>query len=97
VPHAATQKQDSKPKPEPKAEVEVLYNGRTEEFKYHPGETVKELLDKALQRFGVVQNPHLMSLFDDDGTELADDLTLAQAKVKRGEELVLRQSAVKGG
>jgi hypothetical protein len=93
----ATNKEQPKPKPTPKAEVEVLYNGRIEEFKYHPTETVKALLEKALALFGVVQNPHLMSLFDDDGEELEDELTLAKAKVKRGEELVLRTSAVKGG
>lgn len=91
---AVPEKSAGKKKPKT---VSVFYNGRTEAFDYEAEESVKALLDQALQRFGVVQNPHMMSLFNEAGAELKDDETLKKAKVKAGDELVLRQSAVKGG
>lgn len=75
----------------------VIYNGREEEFRYKPRETVGELLAQALLRFGVTTNTHLMSLFDDQNTELNEQFTLREANVEPGSTLVLRQSVVKGG
>jgi hypothetical protein len=82
---------------EKKTDVAILYNGRTKEFTRKADETVGALLAKAIERFEVVSEPHRLSLFDVEGRELPDNETLKQAKVKAGDELVLRQSTVKGG
>lgn len=81
----------------PKLAVAVLYNGRIEAFGYHPEQRVHALLSQALEKFAIVQNANLMSLFDAAGNELSGDASLAEAGVKPGDELVLRQSSVKGG
>jgi hypothetical protein len=80
-----------------KTDIAVLYNGRIDRFAHKADETVGTLLAKAIERFGVVSEPHRLSLFDATGRELPDAETLHQAKVKAGAELVLRQSTVKGG
>jgi hypothetical protein len=80
-----------------KTDVAIIYNGRTKEFTRKPDETVGTLLAKAIERFEVTSEPHRLSLFDAEGRELSDTETLKQAKVKAGDELVLRQSTVKGG
>jgi hypothetical protein len=82
-------------KPE-KGTVTVLYNGREEDFKYHSHEQVNALLQQALNAFDVSTNRHLMSLYE-DGNELTDGESLEDARVEAGDELVLRQSVVKGG
>jgi len=85
-----------KPAP-PATKVAVTYNGRIKEFHYKKKELVGELLKKAVEAFGIVQNAHLLSLFDSAGHELNEALSLADAGVEPGDELVLRQSVVKGG
>ena len=77
--------------------VEVVYNGVGKRIEVEPEEQVRTLLQKAIAVFGVVQNPHLLGLFRQDGTELPDGETLERAGVKAGELLVLRPSAVRGG
>ena len=81
----------------PKNKVAVLYNGVTQEFHYNPEETVEKLLKKSVRDFGIVDNQHLLSLFDAAGAELADASTLVAAGVKAGDDLVLRPGVVKGG
>jgi hypothetical protein len=77
--------------------VEIVHNGKVKQFHFEPDEMVAVLLAKAIERFGVVGNPHMQSLYDAEGRELPDAETLDQAGVKAGDELVLRQSQVKGG
>lgn len=77
--------------------VIVLYNGTDKTIEYAPHETVRALLDKAIAAFGIGQNQHLMALYDPAGQELGDNSSLEAAGVKPGEELVLRQSVVRGG
>jgi hypothetical protein len=77
--------------------IAVLYNGPIHEFAYHPEERAGALLEQARRVFHITVNPHLMGLFDSDGRELVDDETLSQNKVKAGDELILRQSIVRGG
>jgi len=78
-------------------EVTVLYNGVKKLFEVRRDELVKMLLDEAIQRFGPINNPHLLGLFTKTGVELRDDQTIEVAGVKPHEELLLRPSSVKGG
>jgi hypothetical protein len=87
----------AKPKPKPKTDVAILYNGATQEFRYKAEETVEKLLKKAIRSFGIADNQHLLSLFNAAGAELPDASTLADAGVKAGDNLVLRPGVVKGG
>jgi len=77
--------------------VDVSYNGSTRKFDYEPQELVQTLLQQAVQAFGISMNAHMMSLYDEKGRELPDAATLKKAGVGRGDDLVLRQSVVKGG
>ncbi len=52
--------------------VAIIYNGREEAFTYKAEEPVGELLQRALRKFGVTSNAHLMSLFDADNRELPE-------------------------
>ena len=78
-------------------QVEVLYNGTKKPFEVRREETVKALLDKAINAFGPLPNPHTLSLYNAAGDELNDAQTIAQAGVKPRDVLLLRPSKVKGG
>lgn len=78
-------------------QVEVMYNGVLKEFHYRPEERVEHLLNRARREFNVTLNPHLMGLFAEDGHELTDAQTLSEAHVEPDQELILRQSRVRGG
>jgi hypothetical protein len=78
-------------------QVAVLYNGEIREFAYHPQEHAEVLLQQARHAFGITTNPHLMGLFDLAGRELSDSESLSENHVTAGEELLLRQSVVRGG
>jgi len=84
-------------KVEKKFEVKVIYNGVDKKLELQHGETVKQVLDQAIQIFGPLPQPHLMALFNEAGTELSDALTVDQAGIKAKDRLLLRPSAVKGG
>lgn len=77
--------------------VVVTYNGEDKSIDYKPHEKVKEVLERAMNAFGITNNRHLLSLFTEAGAELADDELMEAAGVTPGEVLVLRQSTVKGG
>ncbi len=77
--------------------VEVSYNGIDKRFEVEAEERVKALLQQAISAFGVTQQPHLLSLFRQDGTELSDDQSIEQAGIEPGQVLLLRPSKVKGG
>jgi hypothetical protein len=78
-------------------QVSIVHNGEAKRFPYHKDDLVGRLREQALAAFGIVNGPHLFGLFRLDGTELEDARTLHQMKVKAGDELVLRQSIVRGG
>jgi Protein of Unknown function (DUF2604) len=82
---------------ERKFAVEVSYNGIDKPFQVEPEERVKALLQQAISAFGITQQPHIQSLFREDGTELSDDQSIEQAGIKPGDVLLLRPSKVKGG
>jgi hypothetical protein len=77
--------------------VMVLYNGQVAEFKFHTHERVSALLEQALDRFHIVAERQLMALFNAAGAELPGGSTVGEAGVRPGDELVLRQTVVKGG
>lgn len=76
--------------------ITVFYGADSKEFPFDKDGLVSDLLAAAVQAFSIVTNAHLMSLYD-EGRELTDASTLKDEKVKEKSELVLRQSAVKGG
>jgi len=84
-------------KVEKKFEVEVIYNGVDKELEIRLGETVKQVLDRAIQVFSPLPQPHLMALFNEAGAELNDASTVDQAGIRPKDRLLLRPSQVKGG
>lgn len=77
--------------------VVVIYNGIKKPVKVTEDELIKAVLAQAILEFGPLPNPHTLSLFTLQGQELNDNLTVKQAELHPGEELLLRPSQVKGG
>ena len=82
---------------EKKFVVEIVYNGVTKPLQVQPEEQVTALLQKAIATFGITQNPHLLSLFRQDGSVVPENESVERAGLKPGEILLLRPNAVKGG
>jgi hypothetical protein len=78
-------------------QVEIVYNGVTKPFHVEKQEQVTALLKRAIEEFRIVQNPHLLSLYRLDGSQVPEQGTVEQAHLKPGEVLLLRPNAVKGG
>lgn len=77
--------------------IEVLYNGLTEPIDVNVHQPVRAVLEHAENAFHITQNRHLLSLFREDGSEVSDHQSVAEAALWPGERLALRPSAVKGG
>lgn len=77
--------------------VEIDYNGLVKEVNGEPQEKVRALLERAENEFKITQNRHTLALFNASGVELNDALSLREAGVTDGDELLLRPSRVKGG
>ena len=58
---------------EKKFEVKIVYNGLEKEIKVELDETVKQVLDRAIQVFAVTQQPHLLALYTAAGQELTNE------------------------
>lgn len=82
---------------EKKFEVDVVYNGVTKDVRVEPNEQVTALLQKAIAVFGITQQPHLLSLFRQDGSLVPENESVERAGLKPDELLLLRPNAVKGG
>lgn len=82
---------------EKKFVVEIVYNGVTKPLQVESEEQVTALLQKAIAVFGITQNPHLLSLYRQDGTVVPENESVERAGLKPGEILLLRPNAVKGG
>ncbi|MDE1468326.1 DUF2604 domain-containing protein [Aurantiacibacter sp. D1-12] len=78
-------------------EIGVKYNGLTKQVETSNAELISALLQKAISTFGITSNQHILSLFDEEGSELKDAETVKQSKVKKKDTLLLRPSAVKAG
>jgi hypothetical protein len=82
---------------EKKFAVEVIYNGVEKSLEVEAHESVTALLQKAITEFHISQNPHLLSLFREDGSVVPENETIERAGIKPHEILLLRPNAVKGG
>jgi hypothetical protein len=82
---------------EKKFAVQVVYNGVTKPLQVEPEERVTALLQQAIAAFGVTQQPHLLSLFRQDGTLVPENESVERAGLSPDEVLLLRPNAVKGG
>jgi hypothetical protein len=77
--------------------IEVVYDGVTKSFEVRHEETVKTLLDQAVEKFGPIPNAHTLGLYNKAGAELDINQTLDAAGVKPGDKLLMRPSQVRGG
>lgn len=82
---------------EKKFDVEIVYNGVTKLLKIDAEELVSALLQKSIAVFCITQNPHLLSLFRQDGSVVPENESIERAGLKPCEVLLLRPNAVKGG
>jgi proteasome lid subunit RPN8/RPN11 len=80
-----------------KFEVEIVYNGITKPLKVESHESVAAVLQRAIAEFHITQNPHLLSLFRQDGSVVPENESVERAGLKPEEVLLLRPNAVKGG
>lgn len=78
-------------------DVFVSYNGVEKSFTVNVNEPVHVLLNKAIKEFGVTNQPHILSLFNQSNMELPDAAKLGEVGVKPGDHLLMRPGAVKGG
>lgn len=95
--HRVSDKQQEKAKGRPEFEVIVIYNGLSKPIEIKHDETIKQVLDRAIQVFSPLPNPHTLSLFTEKGVELADTATVKESHLHPHEKLLLRPSQVKGG
>lgn len=82
---------------EKKFDVEIIYNGISKPLGVELQESVAAILQKAITEFHITQNPHLLSLFRQDGSVVPENESVERAGLKPGEVLLLRPNAVKGG
>lgn len=78
-------------------DVTVVYNGLPRPLEVSKDELVGSMLAKALAAFGNLPAPHTLGLYDAEGRELPDSQSVKDAKVKKGDRLLLRPSTVKAG
>jgi hypothetical protein len=77
--------------------INVNYNGVTRILEIEGHESVVSVLQRAIQLFGVTQQPHLLSLFTASGQAVDERESAAAAGLAPGTEVFLRQNVVKGG
>jgi hypothetical protein len=82
---------------EKKFAVEISYNGITKQLEVEREEQVAAVLQKAIAEFHITQNPHLLSLYRQDGSQVPENESVKRAGIKPREVLLLRPNAVKGG
>lgn len=78
-------------------EITVVYNGLAKPITVSKDETISSVLAKAIAAFGNLPAPHTLALYDANGRDLPDGETVKDAKVKKGDRLLLRPSTVKAG
>lgn len=82
---------------EKKFVVEIIYNGITKKLQVEPEERVTAVLQRAIAEFHITQNPHLLSLYQQDGSLVPENESVERAGIKPREVLLLRPNVVKGG
>ena len=78
-------------------DVAVIYNGVEKKVEVRPDETVKSVLDRVINIFGPLPQPHTLALYNSAGAELNEVGTVSQAGIHPHDRLLLRPSQVKGG
>lgn len=78
-------------------EITINYNGLVKPIDVNKDETIGDVRTRATALFGITDSPHVLGLFPQEGAELSDTETVKDAKVKKGDQLLLRQSAVRAG
>ena len=79
-------------------DIEVVYNGLSKTISVTKDELLSSVLAKSIAAFGNLPTPHLLGLYDADGNELKNEQqTVHDAKIKKGDRLLLRPSTVKAG
>lgn len=78
-------------------DITVVYNGLSKPLEVIKGQSIGTVLASALAAFGNLPAPHTLGLYDAEGRELPDGETVKDAKVKKGDRLLLRPSTVKAG
>ena len=78
-------------------ETVVIYNGLEKSVTVNADQAVQAVLEHAIKAFGITQNAHLLSLFNEAGAELPGNTSVHDAGIVKGDKLLLRPSAVKGG
>jgi predicted transcriptional regulator len=73
------------------------YNGETRRIEVNAHQAVKALLEHAIKEFNVTNQPHLLSLFREDGTRVEENQSIEEAGITPMTTLQLRPDAVKGG
>jgi hypothetical protein len=82
---------------ERKFDVEIVYNGFAKPLEVELNESVSTVLQRAIAEFHITQNPHLLSLYRQDGSVVPEKESVERAGLKPCEVLLLRPNAVKGG
>ena len=80
-----------------KFEIRVIYDGIDKPTEVESHERVTAVLEQAIKLFGITIQPHMLSLFREDGTKVSEDESVSAAGLKAGTVLLLRPDAVKGG
>lgn len=78
-------------------EIRVTYNGLTKTVELQPQMQVVAAVQQAAHRFSITNNVHLLALFREDGSEIQDNQSVADAGITSNDLLALRPSTVKGG
>lgn len=78
-------------------DITVVYNGLSKTVEASKDATIGGVLAKALAAFGNLPAPHTLGLYNAEGRELPDGESVKDAKVKKGDRLLLRPSTVKAG
>ena len=78
-------------------QVPVIYKGETKLINANAHQQTNALLEHAIHEFQVTNQPHLLSLFREDGTRVEANQSLAEAGITAHTTLQLRPDAVKGG
>lgn len=77
--------------------VFVAYNGAEKPLIVNGNQPIQVLLNHAIKEFHISNQPHLLSLYNQEGVELPDAAKVAEVGVGPDAHLLLRPSAVKGG
>jgi hypothetical protein len=80
-----------------KFKITVSYNGVSRELEVEGHENMTAVLQRAIQLFGITQQPHLLSLFFENGSLVPEQVSADAAGLTENIKLYLRQNVAKGG